>query len=62
LINYLLRVYGILSLDYVLAKTKYCYLKQKSLSKFITPDELGTFNLIATEYEFKIEDPSITAK
>jgi hypothetical protein len=57
-INHLLRVSGIiLSLDYVLAMTKYCYLKQKSLSNFITPDENESLNLIATENDFKIEDP-----
>jgi hypothetical protein len=61
-INHLLRVSGILSLDYVLTMTKYCYLKQKSLSNFINPDEIESLNLIATENDFKIEDPPITAK
>jgi hypothetical protein len=56
-INHLLRVSGILSLDYVLAITKYCYLNQKSLSNFITPDEIESLNLISTENYFKIEDP-----
>jgi hypothetical protein len=61
LINHLFK-YQILSLDYVLAMTKYCYFKQKSLSDFITPDEFESLNLIATENTFKIEDPPITAK
>jgi hypothetical protein len=41
---------------------KYCPLKHKSLSNFITPDELEALKLIATENDFKIEDPSIIAK
>jgi hypothetical protein len=41
--------------------TKYCHLKQKSISNFITPNELETLKLIATENAFKIEDPPITA-
>jgi hypothetical protein len=55
-------VSGIFSLDYVLSMTKYCYLKQKSLSNFITSDEIESLNLIASENDFKIEDPSIAAK
>jgi hypothetical protein len=42
--------------------TNYCYLKEKSLSNFITPDEIESLNLIATENYFKIEDSPITAK
>jgi hypothetical protein len=61
-INHLLGVSGILSKDYVLTMTKYCYLKQKSLSNFITPDEIEYFYLIAFENDFNIEDPPITAK
>jgi hypothetical protein len=61
-INHLLRVSGILYLDYVLAIIKYCYLKQKLQSNFITPIELETLKLIATDNDFKIEDPPITAK
>jgi hypothetical protein len=61
-INHLLRISGILSLDYVLAMTKYCYLKQKSLSNFINPYEIESLIIIATENDFKIEDPPITAK
>jgi hypothetical protein len=60
-INHLLRVSGILSLDYVLVMTKYCYLKQKSQSNFITTDEIESLNLMATENDLKIEDPPITA-
>jgi hypothetical protein len=56
-INHLLRVSGILSLDYVLAMAKYCYLKQKLQSNFITPFELETLKLIATDIDFNIEDP-----
>jgi hypothetical protein len=48
-INLLLGVSEILSLDYVLVLTQYCYLKQKSLSNFFTPDEIETLILIATE-------------
>jgi hypothetical protein len=61
-INHLLRVSGILSLDYVLTTTKYCYLKIKSVSNFITPDEIESLNLIAAENDFIFEDPPITAK
>jgi hypothetical protein len=61
-INHLLRVSGILSLVYVLTMTKYCNLKIKSISNFITPDEIESINLIATENDLKIEDPPITAK
>jgi hypothetical protein len=60
-INHLLRVSGILSLDYVLVMTKYCYLKQKSQSNFITTDEIESLNLMATENDLKIEDPPKTA-
>jgi hypothetical protein len=61
-INHLLRVSGILTLDYVLFMTKYCYLKQKSLSNFVTPNEIESLNLIGTENDFKIYDPPITVK
>jgi hypothetical protein len=42
--------------------TKYCYLKQKSLSNFINPVEIEILKIFATENDFKIEDPPITAK
>jgi hypothetical protein len=61
-INHFFRVSRILSLDYFLAMTKYCYLKQKFQSNFITPVEDETFKLIDNENDFKIEDPRITAK
>jgi hypothetical protein len=58
----LLRVSVILSLEYILAMTKYCHLKQKLQSNLITPDEIESLKQIATENDFKIEDPPITAK
>jgi hypothetical protein len=60
-VNHLLRVSGTPSLDYVLVMTKFCYLKQKSQSNFITIDEIESLNLMATENYLKIEDPPITA-
>jgi hypothetical protein len=51
-IYHLFKVSRILSLDYVLAMTKYFYLKQKLQLNFITLVELETLKLIATENDF----------
>jgi hypothetical protein len=56
-INHFLKVSGILSLDYILAMTNYCYLKLKSMSNFITPVEFETLKQVATDNDFKIKTP-----